>query len=57
MECLLEKGMGLPLVEVSVFVIYTCCTCIIVECLLKARTVKPTETTVAKERLCKHVRC
>jgi hypothetical protein len=29
----------------------------IVACLLKARTVKPAETSVVRERLCKHTRC
>jgi hypothetical protein len=29
----------------------------IVECLLKARVVKPAETAVARERFCKHAHC
>jgi hypothetical protein len=28
-----------------------------VSCLLKAKIVKPAETVVARERLCKHVHC
>jgi hypothetical protein len=31
--------------------------CGIVAYLLKARTVKPTETAVVREQLCKHARC